>query len=134
MTAPVFPLEILTQRRPVLRAEVRGLTALGGDGRFGVLANHEPFVFGLEPGVIEIAYPDGGRERFVVGEGVLVVRPEGATVLVRSAERPGEIDEDRARQARERAERRLRERRGDDAAEMALKRAGARLKARNLAA
>lgn len=131
MAGPVLQVEILTQQRPVLRAAITGLTALGTDGRFGILAGHEPFVFGLEPGVLELFYPDGGGERFVVGEGVLVVRPEGATILVRSAERPGDIDEERARRARERAERRLGERRDDAAAEMALKRAVARLKARH---
>lgn len=135
MAGSTFPLEILTLQRSVLRAEIAGLTAPGTDGRLGVLAGHEPFVFGLEPGVLEIAYADGRREGFTVGEGVLVVRPEGTTVMVRSAERAGEIDEGRAREARERAERRLRER-GSDVdvarAELALQRAIARLKAKRI--
>lgn len=133
MAGSTFPLEILTLQRSVLRADVTGLTAPGSDGRFGVLVGHEPFVFGVKPGVLEIAYPDDRRERFAVGEGVLVVRAEGTTVMVRSAEPSGEIDEARAREARERAERRLRERgSGVDVAraEVALQRAIARLNAK----
>jgi F-type H+-transporting ATPase subunit epsilon len=128
-----FPLEILTLQNAVLQTDVASLTAPGVDGRFGVLPRHEPFVFGLEPGLLEIVHPDGTPETFAVGEGVLVVRPEGVSAMVRSAERAGEIDENRAREARERAERRIRKRSNDidmARAELALKRAIARLKAK----
>ena len=75
--------------------------------------------------------PDGGDQYVAVGTGFLVVQRERTTVLTRSAERPEEIDLDRARRARERAEERLQQQSPDmdlTRAQAALQRALARLK------
>ncbi len=131
MAERTFPLEILTMQRAVLKTDVVAVNAPGEEGRFAVYAGHEPYVFGLEPGELDVLYPGGNREIFALDGGFLVVEREGVTILARSAERPSEIDEERARRAKERAERRLRERERDldiARAEMALKRAITRLK------
>ncbi len=60
-----------------------------------------------------------------------MVQKDRTVILVRSAERAGEIDVERATQARDRAQARLDARAGDTdlhRAELALKRAVARLK------
>jgi F-type H+-transporting ATPase subunit epsilon len=133
-----FPLEILTLQKSLLREEVRFVIAPGLEGVFEILPNHAQFVFALKPGPLRIRTPDGQDKYVAVGTGFLVVQKERTTVLTRSAERPEEIDVDRARQAKQRAEERLAVRTPaiDDArAQAALQRALARLKvAANVAA
>jgi len=74
----------------------------------------------------------GGEDQYVaVGTGFLVVQKDRTTVLTRSAERPDEIDLERARRAKERAEQRIQQSSPDvdlTRAQAALQRALARLK------
>jgi F-type H+-transporting ATPase subunit epsilon len=126
-----FPFEILTLQKLFLRDNVRFVIAPGQEGVFEVLAHHAPFVFALKPGALRIHTPDEKDQYVVVGSGFLVVQKERTTVLARSAERADEIDVERARRAKERAEKRLQEQLSDidmARAEASLQRALARLK------
>ena len=127
----IFPFEILTLQRLFLRQEVRFAIAPGQEGVFEILANHAPFVFALKPGPLQMRLPDGQNQFVAVGSGFLVVQKDRTTVLTRSAERPEEIDVERARRAKERAEQRLQQPDPDmdlTRAQASLQRALARLK------
>jgi F-type H+-transporting ATPase subunit epsilon len=126
-----FPFEILTLQRLFLRDEVRLVIAPGQEGVFEILANHAPFVFALKPGALRMRMPGGQDQYVVVGTGFLIVQKDRTTVLTRSAERPEEIDVERARRAKERAEQRLQQAASDidyARAQASLERALARLK------
>jgi F-type H+-transporting ATPase subunit epsilon len=127
-----FPFEILTLQRLFLRDEARFVIAPGQEGVFEILANHAPFVFALKPGVLRMRTPGGQDQYVAVGSGFLVVQKDRTTVLTRSAERPEEVDVERARRAKERAEQRLQQASSPDIdltrAQAALQRALARLK------
>jgi F-type H+-transporting ATPase subunit epsilon len=126
-----FPFEILTLQKLFLREEIRFVIAPGQEGVFEVLAHHAPFVFALKPGALRIRLPDGQEQYIAVGTGFLVVQKDRTTVLTRSAERPEDIDVERARRAKERAEQRLQQKSPDfemARAEASLQRALARLK------
>jgi len=126
-----FPFEILTLQKLFLREDVRFVIAPGQEGVFEVLANHAPFVFALKPGALQMRIPGGQDQYVAVGTGFLIVQRDRTTVLTRSAERPEEIDLERARRARERAEQRLQQAAPDfdlDRAQASLQRALARLK------
>jgi F-type H+-transporting ATPase subunit epsilon len=126
-----FPFEILTLQKLFLREEIRFVIAPGSEGVFEVLAHHAPFVFALKPGPLRIRLPEGQEQYVAVGTGFLVVQKERTTVLTRSAERPEEIDVERARRAKERAEQRLQQKSADfetARSEASLQRALARLK------
>ena len=126
-----FPFEILTLQKLFLRDEVRFVIAPGQEGVFEILANHAPFVFALQPGVLRMRMPGGEDQYVAVGTGFLVVQKDRTTVLTRSAERPDEIDLERARRAKERAEQRIQQSSPDvdlTRAQAALQRALARLK------
>ena len=126
-----FPFEILTLQKLFLREEIRFVIAPGSEGVFEVLAHHAPFVFALKPGPLRIRLPDGQEQYVAVGTGFLVVQKERTTVLTRSAERPEDIDVERARRAKERAEQRLQQKSADfetARSEASLQRALARLK------
>jgi F-type H+-transporting ATPase subunit epsilon len=126
-----FPFEILTLQKLFLREEIRFVIAPGQEGVFEVLAHHAPFVFALKPGALRIRLPDGQEQYVAVGTGFLVVQKERTTVLTRSAERSEDIDVERARRAKERAEQRLQQKSADfetARSEASLQRALARLK------
>jgi F-type H+-transporting ATPase subunit epsilon len=126
-----FPFEILTLQKLFLRDDVRFVIAPGQEGVFEILANHAPFVFALKPGALRMRMPVGQDQYVAVGTGFLIVQKDRTTVLTRSAERSEEIDVDRARRAKERAEQRLQQTTPDidmTRAQAALQRALARLK------
>jgi F-type H+-transporting ATPase subunit epsilon len=132
-----FPFEILTLQKLFLREDIRFVIAPGQEGVFEVLVHHAPFVFALKPGPLRMRLPDGQEQYVAVGSGFLVVQKERTTVLTRSAERPEEIDVERARRAKERAEQRLQQKSADfeiARAEASLQRALARLKVADYAA
>lgn len=124
-------LEVVTPERIVLSTEVDSLILPGVLGYLGVLPGHAPLVTQLTPGVV--FYRSRGEEkRLAVSGGLAEITGEKVLLLADTAEKAEEIDVERAKRAKERAEQRLKERPpGVDIgrAEAALKRAIARLKA-----
>jgi len=104
----------------------------GAAGMFGVLPDHTPLVTPLAVGELRLLGPDGVvTRRFAIAEGFTEVTPAKVTVTARAAEAAEEIDVDRAKAARGRAQGRLsrRTREIDVArAEAALARATNRLR------
>ena len=100
-------------------------------GDIGILPNHAPLISPLEPTIVRVKLGDQIRKRRVfVSGGFLEVRSDQVTILAEAAELPSEIDVERAKAAKERAEKRLKNKEKIDAvrAELALKRALNRLK------
>lgn len=129
--AKTYPLDIVTLKRTVFSKDVECVTAPGGLGYLGVLAGHAPLLTNIEIGIVSIKLEGKAEMKVAVGEGFLVVTPEGVTLLVDTAEKKEEIDVERARAAMERARGRIAAPGPDidvDRAESALKRAIARLK------
>lgn len=128
--AEKITLRLVTPSRQLLEDEVDEVTAPGALGQFGVLPNHIAFLTLLEPG--EMSYKQGGeRAHLAVGGGYAEVLNNVMTVLADAAEFAGEIDVERARRAKEQAERKMAglnpEEREFAACEAALRRALARL-------
>jgi len=123
-------LRLVTPSRLLLDEEVDEVTAPGALGEFGVLPKHISFLTLLEVG--EMSYKQGGeRHHLALSGGYAEVLDEVMTVLAGAAEYSDEIDIERARAARERAEKRMAELSQEDkefaAAEAALRRALVRL-------
>lgn len=130
MSAVIF--EVVTPERKILREEVESVVVPGAEGYLGILPRHTPLLTTLKPGVVHYRTAGGKTERLAVSGGFMEAGPDRAVILADTAELASEIDAERARQARERAEKRLRERPpGLDVAraEAALARSLARLKA-----
>jgi F-type H+-transporting ATPase subunit epsilon len=98
--------ELATPTRMLVTAEVDEVVAPGVEGYFGVLPGHAAFLTTLAPG--EVTYRSGQTEhRLAVTGGFAEVRAERVIILAENAERPEEIDRERAERARQRAEMRL---------------------------
>ena len=98
-------------------------------GCMGVYENHIPMTTILEPCVVKI-HQGGEVKKAAVFGGFVEIQKHRILMLAEDANWPDEIDVERARAARERAEHRLQERAsGTDLvrAEAALKRAMARI-------
>lgn len=99
-------LELATPIRLVVAEEVAEVVVPGSEGYFGVLPGHAAFLTTL--GIGELAYRQAGRERYLaVSGGFAEVGNDKVIVLADTAERPDEIDRERAERARQRAEQRL---------------------------
>jgi F-type H+-transporting ATPase subunit epsilon len=106
-------LDIVTAEREVLREEgLDAVIAPGSEGQLGILPRHAPLMTMLEPG--ELRARRGNEETAIaISGGFLEVRDDVVTVLADTAEQAEEIDVERAREARARAEQLLRERPAD---------------------
>lgn len=99
-------LEIVTPDRSVLSKDVEYLGAPGYEGEFGIMPNHIPFLSALKVG--NLYYKENGKTFYVfVAGGFAEVSNNKVTILAEVAEIAAEIDVERARKARERAEKRL---------------------------
>jgi F-type H+-transporting ATPase subunit epsilon len=100
--------EIVTPERKILTVEASELVIPGIEGYFGVLPGHAPFLTRL--GVGEISYTDAtGTQYRAAADGVVEVLPNRVTVLAQLCEQAREIDVERAREARKRAEESLKQ-------------------------
>lgn len=124
-----FHLEIVTPDRALLSEEVVSIVAPGVEGYLGVLANHAPLVTELGVGILRIRYPDDTEENVAVSGGFMEVANNRVLVLADAAERPQDIDIQRAKEALIRARQRLHDPTMDhERARAALERAINRLK------
>ncbi|MFP4477467.1 MAG: F0F1 ATP synthase subunit epsilon [Desulfatibacillaceae bacterium] len=100
-------LEVVTPEKIVVSEDCQTAVAPGSEGEFGVLPGHTPFLTTLKVGGLR--YKDAaGTERCVfINSGFAEVLPDKVIVLAESAERRCDIDVDRARQALDRAKRRM---------------------------
>ena len=99
-----FSLEIIAPNRVVFQGDATSVTAPGTLGGFQVLFNHAPLLSSLDAGPLKVKHTQGADTVYATGGGYLEVRYYNVVVLVESAERPEEIDIERSRAARARAE------------------------------
>ena len=95
-------LEVLTPDKQALSLEVSSVYLQGSQGRMGLLPGHTALIARLDFGFLD--YQGAGEEgRMLCGSGTVEVQDNKITVLVKSAEKQEDIDEDRAKDALARA-------------------------------
>jgi F-type H+-transporting ATPase subunit epsilon len=124
--------EIVTAERQVLTDEADMVIAPAAEGTVGILPRHAPLLAALNPGVM-VLKKDGQEELLAVSGGFLQVSNNRVLILADTAERADEVDEQRATEARTRAESALAEARAHpgsvqtEAARVSLRKSLARL-------
>ena len=98
-----------------------------GGGEIAFLRGHAPFLGALADSSVRLILSGGGQERFAVHGGFVEVAHDRVIILSDVAELSSDIDTERARLAKERAEERLRQDAEDEDAQNALERAEVRL-------
>ena len=131
--AEKFKLTIVTPDREFFNEDVDMVEFNTTEGEIGIYKGHIPLTVIVKPGILTITQGDSVRNA-ALHAGFVQILPEEVTILAEIIEWPGEIDEERARAARERAQGRLSGGSGIDVvrAEAALMRAIARINAAQL--
>jgi F-type H+-transporting ATPase subunit epsilon len=125
-----MPLDVsvVTPEREVWSGEASFVVARSEGGEIGVLPGLAPFLGALRHSTLKIEPAEGGEIWLAAHGGFIEVFEDRVTILTPVAEIAEEIDVDRARSARERAEAALRQEESPEAVE-ASRRAEARLRA-----
>ena len=127
-----FILNITASSGEFYQGDCESLTLPTSDGVYGVQAGHNPVLVALHMGLMHFTV-NGEEHEVLVGDGIAEVTPTFVLLLVDSAERPEDIDRNRALAAKHRAEERLRQKQSQHEyiqTQAALARALARLKAK----
>jgi F-type H+-transporting ATPase subunit epsilon len=96
-------LEIVSPERRAYADEVDMVIVPGADGELGILPHHTRLISALGTG--ELRIKKGGTEQILfISGGFVEVRPDKVVVMADLAEHSDEIDEQRAVEARKRAE------------------------------
>ena len=103
-----FLLEIYTPYGKYFDRYVNELVVQTEEYVLGILPNHSPLVAKVKTSKMEIIQ-NGEKTCYAIGEGLLNVTKDGVTLLVESIESKDQIDIERAKQAKSRAEERLKE-------------------------
>jgi F-type H+-transporting ATPase subunit epsilon len=102
-----FQLEVISPERVFYTGDVEMVELTTTEGDIGVYADHIPLTTIVAPGVMTITEQGEQTKEAAVLEGFMEITQEKVTILAQSCEWPDEIDINRAREAKERAERRL---------------------------
>ncbi|WP_234122310.1 F0F1 ATP synthase subunit epsilon [Clostridium hydrogenum] len=123
-------LSILTPEKTFYVGEVSEIITQTVEGAVGILANHSDMVAFLNPTETKFIEANGTEKKAFTSTGVLNVGADEVTFMCDASEWPEEIDVNRAEEAKERAESRLKNAKDIDVtrAEIALARALARIK------
>ena len=102
-----FSLVILAAERTFYEGTCVSLIIPTLDGQYGIQANHSNAIGAVAPGSLKFTTPEGEERIAAVSEGFVKIENNQVLVLVDTAERPEEIDENRARHSAEDAKERL---------------------------
>ena len=104
-----FGLRIIASDKVFFNGRCKKLTIPAPDGEKGVLAHHENMVIAVVVGIARMESTEGEVTEIAVGTGFAEIVNNRVTLLVDTAERPEDIDVRHAREQREHAQERMRQ-------------------------
>lgn len=102
-----FKLEVISPERVFYTGDVEMVELTTTEGDIGIYADHIPLTTIVAPGIMTITESGEQTKEASLLEGFMEITQDKVTILAQSCEWPEEIDANRAREARDRAERRL---------------------------
>jgi F-type H+-transporting ATPase subunit epsilon len=131
--AKLFTFEVHTPYRLFYSGPVQAIVLTLVDGEAAIYANHSHFTAPVVPCLLKIKDKDGNWKTAFSSEGILEVTSHKTVLVTDTAEWPGEIDYERAKASKERAEETLKEsllKFETETATASLRRANMRIRAR----
>ena len=98
LTSKTFQFELVSPERVLASEEATMVVVPGGDGDFGVLADHTPLVSSIRPGVVSVYTPSGEVKKIFVTGGFADVDGKICSVLAEEAVNVNEIDRSKTEQ------------------------------------
>ncbi|NQU48389.1 MAG: ATP synthase F1 subunit epsilon [Planctomycetes bacterium] len=126
MSTSNLTLKVVSPEGILLEMEAASVQFPGDDGLFGILPRHAAMTSLTTSGLLRAKANQGESMEMIIHDGFAQVANNVVTVLTRSAEKPEQIDLDRATRAAERARLRLQGSKSEvdfARAELALRRA-----------
>jgi F-type H+-transporting ATPase subunit epsilon len=80
-----FKFELVSPERLLVSDDVEQVLVPGAEGDMTVFAKHAPVLTTLRPGLLDIGFPGGKRQRFFIRGGFAEVNPAGLTILAETA-------------------------------------------------
>ena len=111
--ASTMQVEIVSAEAAIFSGTARMFVAPGTMGELGILPQHTPLLTRIKAGECKLITEEGEEQYFFVSGGMLEVLPQGVTLLADTALRAADIDEAKALEAKERAEKMLADRKDD---------------------
>lgn len=129
-----FTVHILAADQPFYEGECESLVIPTIEGQYGIMAHHSDMISALVPGVLKFRVPGEPDRIASVSAGLVKIEKNDVLVLVDAAERPEDIDANRARRAADEAKEAILQRRSIQEYKMAqadLARAVSRLRVKH---
>ena len=105
-----FYLKVISSNRIFYEGFCTCLIIPSVDGEKAIMAHHEEVIVAVDNGEMRMQKEEGGEWSYaVLGKGFCIVANNRVTVLADTVERPEEVDANRAKEALERAQERLRQ-------------------------
>ena len=98
-----FQVSILAADRDFYEGPCESLVIPTLQGQYGILAHHRNLIAAVVPGTLHYTVPDKPEQIAAVSAGLIKVENNEVLILVDSAERPEDIDVNRARRAADEA-------------------------------
>ncbi len=99
-----FKVHILAASNTFYDGECESLIVPTSQGQYGIMAGHSNTISAVVPGIMSYRIPGESARIAAVSSGLLKIENNEVLLLVESAERPEEIDANRARNAADAAE------------------------------
>ena len=98
-----FQVHILAADHTFYQGPCQSLIVPTPEGQYGVLAHHSNMISAIVPGTLQYRVEGQPFQQAAVSSGLIKVENNDVLILVDTAERPEEIDENRARRSAEAA-------------------------------
>ncbi len=102
-------IDIVSAEAEIYSGPVTMIYAPAEMGEVGIAPRHAPMVTRLKPGEVRVETQEGEEQHIYVSGGILEVQPHVVTVLADTATRATDIDEAAALEAKERAEKAMKD-------------------------
>jgi F-type H+-transporting ATPase subunit epsilon len=92
--------DVVSAEQSIFSGEAKFVALPGESGELGIYPRHTPLITRIKAGSVRIEKADGGEEFVFVAGGILEVQPNCVTVLSDTAIRGGDLDEQKANEAK----------------------------------
>lgn len=107
MANKTMKVEIVSPEGAIYSGQASMLIIKGAEGDLGISPGHLQLLTRVVPGVVQIMGADNHEELLYISGGILEVQPHQVSILADTAERPQDVNEAAAVEAKKEAERLL---------------------------
>ena len=111
--ANTIHVDVVSAEESIFSGEAKFVALPGEAGELGIYPRHTPLITRIRPGAVRIETAEGGEEFVFVAGGILEVQPNTVTVLSDTAIRGKDLDEEKAKGAKQAAEEALKNAKSD---------------------